>query len=270
MGKKFSIIIPVHDQFTLLDQCLQSIIKNTTQDYEIILSDSASNRKLSEYYTNLDFISKIKNLKIVEDQEKPGFSRAVNNGMQAASEDSDYYVWLNSDTIVAKNWLKGINKQDLCSPISNNATYQSTILIDQKDIKHVENFQKKNKFKPLRCTFLNGFCYIISNKVYKAVGFLDEKYFPSYASEDDYSLRAKLKGFQAQILPNNFVYHIGNQSYQEAPGSYLRKVDKTFLARYPKDWFNNLITIHTVQTRSLRHDIVDSFVKYMKGLYNNG
>ena len=268
MGKKFSIIIPVHNQFELLDQCLKSIIKNTYQDYEIILSDSNSNRKLSEYYTHLDFTSKIENLKIVEDHEKPGFSRAINNGMQAASDNSDYYIWLNSDTVVTKNWLNGVCDQDLCSPISNNATYQSIIPIDQKDLHHIEGFLKENTFEPIKVDFLNGFCYIINNEVFKKVGYLNEEHFPNYGSEDDYSLRAKLKGFQAWILPNSFVYHIGNQSYQSTPGSNLRKIDSTFLTRYPKDWFDSLITIHTVQTRNLRHGIIDNFVKYMKGLYN--
>ena len=268
MGKKFSIIIPVHDQFNLLDQCLQSIIKNTTQDYEVILSDSASHRKLSEYYTHLDFTSNIENLKVVEDHEKPGFSRAVNNGMQAASDESDYYVWLNSDTIVTENWLKGIENQDLCSPISNNATYQSMIPIDKKDIHQIEGFLKTVKFENLKVDFINGYCYIISSKVFKSIGYLDEKYFPNYGSEDDYSLRAKLKGFQAEILINNFVYHIGNQSYKEVANSAIRNIDKTFLARYPKSWFDSLITIHTVQTRSMRHDILAKFIEYMKGLYN--
>jgi len=259
MDKKFSIIIPVHNQFELLDQCIQSIKKNTAQDYELILSDSNSDRKLREYYTMLD--PDIKVIKVIEDDTKPGFSRAINNGMKAA-RDSDFYIWLNSDTIVTKNWLNSIEDQDLCGPISSQATYQTMLMIDKKNIPDVEQFLSDVKISNLKTDFLNGFCYIINKRVFQSVGFLDEKHFPHYASEDDYSLRAKLKGFQAEILSNCFVYHEGNQSYKSGIADERRKNDKVFLSRYPKAWFDNLIMLHTVRTRNLRQQLVERFIEY--------
>jgi len=266
---KFSIIIPVHDQFGLLDQCLQSVLKNTNDQYEIVLSDSGSNRKLSEYYGHLDYTSQFEyqQLKIIRDDKNPGFSRAINSGMQSANQDSEYYVWLNSDTIVTHGWLDGIGTQDLCSPISNNAAYQSMICADVKDLPNIEQFCMENNGDNLKVDLINGFCYIISNRVFQRVGYLDETHFPHYGSEDDYSLRAKLLGFQAEILKYNFVYHHGNQSYSQDSGSALRKNAKIFLSRYPQNWFDDLILIHKIKTRNLRQSLTEEFIEYVQKKY---
>ena len=272
---KISIVIPVHNQFNLLDQCLTSLSKSFNHskfNIEVILSDSNSDKFLSDYYHLIHLNSDLKNLniKIIRDEKNPGFSRAVNNGMKLANPDSDYYIWLNSDTIVIKDWLKPLltNEYDLCSPISNNATYQSMLLIDQNNLQTVQDFiidnsstlQKKNP----KVDFLNGFCYIISNNTFKTVGYLDEIHFPHYGSEDDYSLRAKIKGLQAVILCNSFVFHVGNQSYNSKSGSVIRKCDQIFLSRYPKNWFDNLILVHTLRTRNLRQQLVEEFIDYVK------
>lgn len=270
---KVSIIIPVHNQFNFLDHCLKSIFQSTNQkliDYEIVFSDSDSDSNVSDYYkiflkTNQWFTKK--QVKIIRDTEKPGFSRAVNNGMKICQK-SDYYVWLNSDTFVTKNWLLPLlsKKFDLCSPISNNATYQTMIQIELKWLRFLEKFMVlKNKQLQklnLKVDFLNGFCYIISNKVFEQVGFLDEINFPHYGSEDDYSLRSKLRGFQACILSESFVYHYGNQSYQSNINSEIRNIDKPFLQKYPEDWFNKLIHLHTVKTRNLRQQLMELYLNY--------
>lgn len=264
---KISIIIPVHNQFDLLDLCLKSVILKTNKklyDYEIILSDSNSDTFLQGYYEMLPLAFPGENIKVIYDSENQGFSRAVNNGMKHASE-SDYYVWLNSDTIVTNDWLSSVSGVGLFSPISNCASYQSIFpTIDPHNIDLVEGFLKENKKENLKVDFLNGFCYIISKEVYKSIGWLDELHFPHYGSEDDYSLRAKLKGFQAYIMCGNFVFHKGNQSYKQDINSPLKQYARNFLARYPKAWFKKLITIHAIKTANLRQQLIEEFVEYVE------
>ena len=272
---KISIIIPVHNQFNLLDNCLKSIyecIDKKKIKYEIILSDSNSNSYLSEYYNLIDFNTffGINQVKIIRDEDKPGFSRAVNNGMKIASKLSDYYIWLNSDTLLTKNCFDSlINKEyDLCSPISNSASYQTMIMTEKQWIPEIGQFIQENKIFlkqfNLRVDFINGFCYIINNKVFKTIGFLDEIRFPHYASEDDYSLRSKIKGFQATILCDSFVFHHGNQSYQKNKNSKLRQVDKIFLSKYPEEWFKQLIKAHTIKTRNLRQQLIERYLEWQR------
>ena len=209
-------------------------------------------------------------MKIIRDEEKPGFSRAVNNGMKIVCKSSDYYIWLNSDTLLTKDCFNSLltKEYDLCSPMSNNATYQTMIMIEKQWLSDIEQFIQTNKIFlkqfNLKVDFLNGFCYIINNKVFKTIGYLDEIRFPHYASEDDYSLRAKIREFQAIILCDSFVFHHGNQSYQEKPHSKLRQVDKIFLSRYPEDWFKQLIKTHTIKTRNLRQQIVERYLQWQK------
>jgi GT2 family glycosyltransferase len=271
---KVSIIIPVHNQFNLLDLCLKSIDIKTDKekyDYEVILSDSNSNDYDKEYYNLLKLTSlSFKNeIKITQDDKNPGFSRAINSGMKIARNDSDYYVWLNSDTFVSKNWLDGIENKDLCSPISNNASYQTFLPIDIGEVELVENFLKlensKSDFtKDIKTPFLNGFCYIISNKVFQTIGYLDEIHFPHYGSEDDYSIKAFLKGFNAYILTHNFVWHKGNSSYQERPNSLKKQQARNLLNRYPKDWLDQQLQLHKFKTRISRQQLTERFLDYVQ------
>jgi GT2 family glycosyltransferase len=281
---KVSIIIPIHNQFNLLDLCLKSIDIKTDKekyDYEIILSDSNSNSYDKEYYNLLELssLSFKNNIKITQDNKDPGFSRAINNGMKIARQDSDYYIWLNSDTFVTKNWLDRIQFYDLCSPISNSASYQTFLPIDIDEIELVEKFLKynidiceklvgdhkhKNSIYDIKTPFLNGFCYIISKNVFQTIGYLDEIHFPHYGSEDDYSIKAYLKGFKAYILCHNFVYHKGNSSYREQPNSLKKQQARNLLNRYPKDWLDQQLQIHKFKTRISRQQLTERFMDYVQ------
>lgn len=170
MKNKFSIIIPVYNSGEYLEKCLDSIIKQTYQNYEVIIvCDKCSDN--SETIVD-NYVKKYKWTKIYE--ENTGLSKARNNGISKST--GDYLVFLDGDDYLENNYLEVINNnledkpdilriqvRDIYKDSSvdyNEVSFDSTNGIDafNKIIRYhyVENawayiynrcFWKKNKFK---------------------------------------------------------------------------------------------------------------------------
>lgn len=110
---KVSIIIPVYNSENTIDKCIQSIIKQTYQDYEIIaINDGSTDRSLTilkKYETKL--YSKIK----VIDQKNCGVAKTRNKAMKIA--DGKYIIFVDNDDYLdedyIENYVKIIEGEDL-------------------------------------------------------------------------------------------------------------------------------------------------------------
>lgn len=97
----FSIIIPVYNVETYVDQCLNSIISQSFNDYEVIIINDGStdgSLKICEYFT-----SKYQNIRLIN-QENKGLSGARNAGFKIAAGQ---YIWfVDSDDYIKENSLE--------------------------------------------------------------------------------------------------------------------------------------------------------------------
>ena len=102
---KYSFIIPVFQVEQYLDECVDSILKQTYQDYEIILVDDGSWDRsgvmCDEYARKNDCVRVIH-------QENAGLSAARNTGVRCAS--GEYIIFLDSDDYW--NDVDGLQKLD--------------------------------------------------------------------------------------------------------------------------------------------------------------
>ena len=102
--EKISIVIPNMDHIDDLKKCINSILKSTYENYEIVIVENNSkNKETFEYYSELKKNSKIKivELKI----EGFNFSKIVNYGVEKAT--GKYIVLLNNDIeIINNDWLE--------------------------------------------------------------------------------------------------------------------------------------------------------------------
>ena len=89
----FSIIIPTHNRFEMLQKAINSVLSQTYPNYELIVIDDGST---DDTYIICDiFADKVKYIK----QENLGVSAARNKGIEIASYD--YVAFLDSDDL----WL---------------------------------------------------------------------------------------------------------------------------------------------------------------------
>lgn len=98
-----SIVVPVYNVEKYLDTCLQSILKQGVDNYEILLIDDGSIDKSGEICDK--YGQHYPNIKVIH-QENRGLSGARNTGIINAS--GKYLLFIDSDDFIAKGALKRI------------------------------------------------------------------------------------------------------------------------------------------------------------------
>jgi len=96
----FSILVPVYNVEKYIRECIESLINQTYDDYEIILVDDGStdrSGKICDKYT-----IKYKNIKTIH-QNNMGLLMARRTGIKAAI--GQYFIFVDSDDFVEKNLL---------------------------------------------------------------------------------------------------------------------------------------------------------------------
>ena len=100
---KLSIIVPVYNAEKTLKRCIESVRKQTFQDYELILVNDGSadvSMDIINLYCKMD--SRIKGI----EQENQGVSIARNKGIEQAQ--GDYILFIDSDDMIPENYCEEI------------------------------------------------------------------------------------------------------------------------------------------------------------------
>lgn len=101
---QFSIIIPIHNTKEFLCKCLDSIVSQTFDDFEIILIDDGSSdgsEKLCDKYADIH-----NNITVYHIPDS-GVSKARNIGIKHAQ--GEWIAFIDSDDYVEKNWLEVVS-----------------------------------------------------------------------------------------------------------------------------------------------------------------
>lgn len=102
----FSVIIPVYNTEKYIKQCIDSVLKQTYANFELILINDGSrdgSSEICEEYAQMD--SRV----IVIHQENAGVSVARNRGIQEAK--GEYLVFIDSDDYVDNQMLEVFNNR---------------------------------------------------------------------------------------------------------------------------------------------------------------
>ena len=109
----FSFIIPVYNTAEYLDECVQSILSQSYNDYEIILVDDGSNDGSGQMCDK--YSEEFSRIKVIH-QKNAGLSVARNTGIKNAS--GEYFILVDSDDFWLGDYLGEIaaacgNKPDM-------------------------------------------------------------------------------------------------------------------------------------------------------------
>jgi glycosyltransferase involved in cell wall biosynthesis len=100
MNPKFSIVIPVHNRREYLAQALASCMRQTTSDFEVVVSDDCSSEDLAATVDSFDD----QRIRYVRSQERLG---ASNNHQRAVTlARGEYVVTLHSDDFLLPHCLE--------------------------------------------------------------------------------------------------------------------------------------------------------------------
>lgn len=225
-----SIIILNYNGRKFLQECLDSVLKQSYSDFEIILFDNCSSDD------SLSFLSanyKSDKLKIIVSEKNLGFAGGNNDALKYSK--GEYIVLLNNDTIVEESWLKELVEAVNISPDTGIA--QSIVFTEGIPLKYFEMNGTLNLFGHNIMRFfeidkngigdifmVTGCSFIIKREVLNSVNglFLDE-YF-AYAEDSFLSFKIKFAGYRSIHNSKSVVHHLG--------GATMKKYKSRFVTYY--------------------------------------
>lgn len=149
---KISIIVPVYNSEKTLAKCIDSILNQTFQDFELILiNDNSSDNslKICEEYTKKDL-----RVKVINHEKNLGVSAARNSGLDIAI--GEYIGFVDSDDYI---------EQKMYEILYKNITSDDNIDIS---VCNINNFDNKKENKINKKVILNSkICmkYLFSGKL---------------------------------------------------------------------------------------------------------
>lgn len=100
MKVQLSVVIPVYNTEKYIDRCIESVIKQYTDEMEIICIDDGST---DGSYSHIRKWSEVKNFRLFRNLENKGPAKTRNIGIKNAS--GDYIVFLDSDDMMKEGSL---------------------------------------------------------------------------------------------------------------------------------------------------------------------
>lgn len=202
---KFSIIVPVYNRIDEVADLLESLSRQTVNNFELVLVEDGSTQpckdvvKLYEGKFPIQYYYK----------ENEGRSIARNYGMERT--EGDYFIFFDSDCVVPEDYFEKLQAQYEAMPVDcfggpdaahdSFSTTQKAINYSMTSFLTTGGIRggkiSLEKFTPR--TFNMGF----ARKVYESVGGFREMF-----SEDiDMSTRIRNAGFSISLYPDQYVYH---------------------------------------------------------------
>jgi len=213
--KKISTAIVILNWNGLEDtkSCLRSLLKITGVTYKVIIIDNGSQNneafKLERIFDE--------EIEVHALEENIGFTGGFNYGIKVAQKyHPEYFLLLNNDTEVDKNFLKSLMitastdaRIGIVSPIIYDYENRSKIIFSGgyinwwlgKTFHNTDHIPYKKESK-----FITGCCLLIKRELIKKVGSLDDRFFADF-EDAAYSISASLAGYKCICDPNSIIYH---------------------------------------------------------------
>lgn len=218
------IIIPVFNRKELTRKCIESLLNQTIKEKFIIIVDDGSTDGTKEMLNNYPDIVRL------EGNGNLWWAGATNLGILFALnknnlDKNNFILILNNDLEVELNYLQTlreayeINKPclvgSICIDFENKNRIEDMGCNWNKYTAKFTNFTNiygsnyKNIisiFNYIESSMLSGRGVLIPFKVFQKIGMFDNKVFPQYAADNDFSIRANKAGYKLLVSIKSPVY----------------------------------------------------------------
>ncbi len=203
---KVSVIIPVYNSAKTLWQCLESVLGQNYDNYEVIVVDNNSTDDSKKIIKDLQ--KKTNKIKYVF-EEKIGRGLAKNTGVTKAI--GEIIVMTDADCVVPKNWIAELIKPILCEN-------ENIVMGSEKDIINnywTKNYQKANDFNRNKLKE-NHYIKNLDTKNFAIKSSLLKKmmFDQNLNALVDFELYLRLKNeYKIRFLPEVMVNHYHRDSF---------------------------------------------------------
>jgi GT2 family glycosyltransferase len=222
-----------------LEKFLPSVMAATYKNVEIFVADNASDDD------SVPFLKKnYPAIKIILNDANEGFAKGYNSALHKIA--ADYYVLLNNDVEVAKDWIEPVillmesdNKIAACQPkilsFENKGQFEyagaSGGFIDKLGYPFARGriFEtcepdRGQYDNSIQIFWATGAALFVRSKVFHELNGFDE-YFFAHQEEIDLCWRMHRAGYAVYAVPSSVVYHVGGGTL---PAGNRRKVFLNF------------------------------------------
>lgn len=216
MKHKFSLIIPAYNVEKYIKKCLDSVLNQTYNNYEIIIINDGSTDNTSKI---LESYKSNKKIKIIN-QENKGLSNARNTGVSNAK--GDYILFIDSDDFIEKELLEILNKtikdEDLVRFQIRILDETNKIIKEYKEetfnnLNGIEAFNKLSKYNLVELAV----CY-----AYKKDTFLKNNYkFEEKTYHEDFGLIPYIIISSKKVTSINYIGY----NYLQRKNSIMNNTD---------------------------------------------
>lgn len=280
-----SIIILTWNQLQFTQACLESINRNTSEPYQLIMVDNSSTDGTVQWLR--DQAQADSRITVIENAENLGFAAGCNQGIREAQ--GEFILLLNNDTVVTPGWLAGMNElldrypdAGIIGPMTNSASGVQVIKApDYIDLEELPawaaTFRENNRYRVIRQRRIVGFCMLFRKKLVEKIGLLDESFGSGNFEDDDYCLRAELAGYHNMIAGDVFVHHVGGATFNGNRINFAEAMKQNMIL-YRNKWNYNrldeltlrqLILLNAIQ-EARRLAMRDEIDKSIELLMQNG
>lgn len=277
---KFSIIVPVYNVEKYLSHCLDSVLNQDFDDYEIIAVDDESPDHSIDILN--EYKKKTEKLKIIRQKNK-GLGGARNTGIKEAK--GEYLIFLDSDDYIAPKMLSSLNeylkKDDLdilafdCERVMETGeTIERVTVKDYSDKYTSLNAKQYLLLEPTSCV-----------KTYRRTLYTDHKiqfpeklWYEDLATTLKLSAYAKKMGYLKEVLyyyvqqPDSITHSTNTERMMEIMPAYdgvikFYKDNNKFQEFYEELEWN--CVLHLLYYSAFRLLMAGMNIKQMKQLYQH-
>ncbi|MGI6010578.1 MAG: glycosyltransferase family 2 protein [Ruminococcus sp.] len=214
--KEVSVVIPNYNGIAFIRPCLDSLLQQTFQSFEILVVDNGSQDGSRETVQ-----SEYPGVKLIPLSENTGFCHAVNVGIKEAK--APYVILLNNDTQVHPDFVMEMQKGIKERPRAFSCGAKMIQMADRSKIDDAGDYynalgwafargkgKPQNRYqKPCKIFTACGGAVIYKKELLKKTGLFDEEHF-AYLEDMDLGYRARILGYENWFLPDAIVYHAGS------------------------------------------------------------
>ena len=256
---KLSVVIVSYNVRNYLEQCLQSVQRALEGiEGEVFVVDNHSDDD-----SVVTVREKYPWVRLIENQENLGFSKANNQAIRQSQ--ADYVLLLNPDTVVAEDTLRGVlTFMDehpkaggagvmMCYEGGSRAP-ESRRALPTPWVAALKmlGFTKRYYMshlpwdQPCRIEVISGAFCLLRHEALKTIGLLDEDFF-MYGEDIDLSYRLLKGGWENWYLPYSIIHYKG-KSTQKSDYRYVHVFYQAMLIFFQKH-YSHLSMVYTVPVK---------------------
>jgi GT2 family glycosyltransferase len=260
-----SVIIPNWNGAAHLPTCLDSLRKQTYQEWRIIVVDNGSEDGSSELLAD-----RYPEVQVIALPQNRGFAGAVNVGIEAS--DDPMIALLNNDTEVDSGWLAALARAMEAYPQAGSIA-SKILLFDRRNTFHSagdyyrtdgipgnRGVWQEDREQYDRDEMIFGACAgaaAYRRSMLEDIGLFDESFF-AFCEDVDLAWRAQLGGYKCLYAPQAVVYHRLSATGGGTTASYFtgRNTVWVIARNYPqsllrRNWSKVLLAQARVSTDAL-------------------